>query len=84
FTSKVDPKLIKGPRLIVTGTEDRLIPAKVHRAMAAKYGAELREYAQHGHYLMREPGWERIADDAIAWLHTVVGADLASAPASAS
>lgn len=64
----VDPKRISGPRLIVTGSDDRLIPAKVHRAMAKKYGAELREYSAHGHYLMREPGWERIADDVIDWV----------------
>lgn len=36
--------------------------------MARKYGAEYREHAGHGHYLMREPGWEVIADEALDWL----------------
>jgi len=64
----VDAKKVAGARLVVSGTEDRLTPSRIHRAIARKYGADYREYPRHGHYLMREPGWERIADDLIDWL----------------
>jgi pimeloyl-ACP methyl ester carboxylesterase len=75
LTAAVDRKKIAGPRLIVSGSDDRLIPASIHRAMATAYGADYREYPGHGHYLMREPGWEAIADDVIAWLDGVAGVD---------
>jgi pimeloyl-ACP methyl ester carboxylesterase len=65
---RVDPKKLAGPRLIVSGSDDRLIPPTIHRAMARRYNADYREYPGHGHYLMREPGWEAIADDALRWL----------------
>lgn len=71
LTLRVDPAKISGPRLVQSGSDDRLVPAKIHRAMARKYGADYREYAAHGHYLMREPGWEAIADEALAWLETL-------------
>ena len=64
----VSPKKVSGPRLIQSGTDDRLVPASVHRKMARKFGSTYREYAGHGHYLMREPGWEVIADDAASWI----------------
>jgi pimeloyl-ACP methyl ester carboxylesterase len=64
----VSPKKVSGPRLIQSGTDDRLVPASVHRKTARKFGSTYREYAGHGHYLMREPGWEVIADDAASWI----------------
>jgi pimeloyl-ACP methyl ester carboxylesterase len=68
LTLRLDASAITGPRLIQSGADDRLIPATIHRAMARKFNADYREYPAHGHYLMREPGWETIADDALAWL----------------
>ncbi len=67
---RIAAKDVGGPRLIVSGLDDRLIPARVHRAMASKYRADYKEYPQHGHYLMREPGWEQIADDTMAWIES--------------
>jgi len=68
LTIGVSAKQLSGPRLIVSGTDDRLVPAKVHRKMATKFGADYREYPNHAHYLMREPGWETIADETAAWI----------------
>jgi pimeloyl-ACP methyl ester carboxylesterase len=68
FGVSVSPKKVSGPRLIQSGTDDRLNSASVHRKMARKFGSTYREYAGHGHYLMREPGWEVIADDAASWI----------------
>jgi pimeloyl-ACP methyl ester carboxylesterase len=64
----VDPTRVSGPRLIVSGTDDRLIPAALHRKLAANFGAEYREYPKRAHYLMREPGWEAVAHDIMHWL----------------
>jgi pimeloyl-ACP methyl ester carboxylesterase len=64
---EVDPARLKGPRLIISGTRDRLIPAVVHRKMAVRFGAEYHEYPNRAHYIMREPGWEQVADDIIDW-----------------
>ena len=66
---RIDAKRVRGPRLIVTGRDDRLVPVSIHQAMAKRFTSDLREYADHAHYLMREPGWERIADDCLAWLN---------------
>ena len=64
----VDAKRITGPLLIITGTDDKLVPAGVARTVARRYRADFREYAGHAHYIMREPGWEKIAADIARWL----------------
>ncbi|HTR51863.1 MAG TPA: alpha/beta fold hydrolase [Kofleriaceae bacterium] len=69
---RISAKAIRGPRLIQSGSDDRLIPPRIHRAMARAYSAEYREYPRHGHYLMREPGWEVVADDALNWLDEIL------------
>jgi pimeloyl-ACP methyl ester carboxylesterase len=64
----VDAKRIAGPILIISGTDDKLVPAAVARTVARRYRADFREYAGHGHYIMREPGWEKVAADIARWL----------------
>jgi len=64
----VDPGRVDVPVLCLAGTEDRLVPVEGVRKVAARYHAELREYAGHGHFLMGEPGWEVIAVDVMSWL----------------
>jgi len=70
--TRVDAERVstRGPRLIVTGGDDRLVPASVHRAMAEQLDCDIREYPNHAHYLMREPGWQDIADDCTSWLNS--------------
>ena len=64
----VDDKRINGPILIITGRDDKLVPARVARTIARRYRADFREYPGHAHYIMREPGWEKIAADIECWL----------------
>lgn len=64
----IDAKRITGPILIITGTDDKLVPASVARIVARRYRADFREYAGHAHYIMREPGWEKVAADIARWL----------------
>jgi alpha-beta hydrolase superfamily lysophospholipase len=70
-TARVDETSIRIPVLTVAATRDRLIPARMTRRTAQKYaaiGGELVEYAQHGHWLYDEPGWETPAAEIFDWL----------------
>lgn len=68
----VDGARVRCPMLCVVGLEDNITPARSVRRIARKYGADLREYPDHAHILMEEPGWEAIARDVLAWLQTNV------------
>jgi len=72
----IDPKrasaapaeLITQPLLIISGSDDHITPASVHKKIAVRYGAEYRRYKNHAHWLIAEPGWDEIAADIVAWL----------------
>jgi pimeloyl-ACP methyl ester carboxylesterase len=64
----VDAKRIECPVLVVAGAEDVAIPPRIQRRIARKYGADFRTYDGHAHFLVWEPGWDRIARDVAAWL----------------
>jgi alpha-beta hydrolase superfamily lysophospholipase len=68
---RVDARRVRGPMLVVAGSDDRITPAKMVRRVARRYGATLREYPGFAHMLLMEPGWERIAGDIADWLETV-------------
>jgi pimeloyl-ACP methyl ester carboxylesterase len=75
---KVDPAKVKCPVLVVGGAEDRIVSTTLMRWTAERYGAELKLYADHAHWLIGEPGWQTIAADLAAWLDRAVPANLAS------
>ncbi len=56
------------PVLCLVGTDDNITPARSVRRIASKYGAPLRQYPGHGHWLMEEPGWQVPARDVLTWL----------------
>jgi alpha-beta hydrolase superfamily lysophospholipase len=64
----VDAKRTSGSILVITGTDDKLIPAAVARTIAHRYRADYKEYAGHAHYIIREPEWEAAAGDIADWL----------------
>ncbi|MFC1912553.1 alpha/beta hydrolase [Chloroflexota bacterium] len=68
--SKVDETKITCPVLIIAGTQDRITPASVVRKIAAKYSAvsTYREFADHAHWVVGEPGWQEIAEYVSDWL----------------
>ena len=68
----VDANRVTTPMLVIGASEDRLIPPSVVRKIARKYGADYRQYPRHGHYLIREPGWHRIAADVAEWLRSLL------------
>lgn len=67
--STVDAAAVTQPLLVISGAQDHITPTAVHKRIAARYAqAEYRCYAGHAHWLMAEPGWEKIAGDIAGWL----------------
>lgn len=57
------------PVLMIGGGQDRLITATTVRRIAGRYPqATYKEYTQHGHWLIGEPGWQVIANDVLNWM----------------
>ncbi|MFI9162567.1 alpha/beta hydrolase [Kitasatospora aureofaciens] len=63
----------RGPLLLVSGQEDRLVPDAVTRAVYKLYGdssavTDLKQFADRGHSLVFDGGWSPVADHVLAWL----------------
>ena len=68
--SKVDESRVTCPVLVVAGHEDRITPVSVVRKVADKYKAvsTYKEFTNHAHWVVGEPGWQEIADYVAEWL----------------
>ena len=66
----IDPRLVTVPLLFVAAEKDKLVPPGVVRraAQCFPHVSEYIEYPNQGHWVVGQPGWERIADDAATWL----------------
>lgn len=64
---------VQVPMLVVAAEDDQFIPARIAGRIAARYGAELAVFPEHGHFIMCEPGWETPAHHVTAWLAETVG-----------
>lgn len=63
----------RGPLLLISGGQDHTVPDVVTRSTFKLYkdsGAvtELRQFADRGHSLTIDSGWQEIADAALSWL----------------
>jgi non-heme chloroperoxidase len=63
----------RGPLLLISGQEDRLVPDVVTRATYKLYGdsaavTDLKQFADRAHCLTIDSGWRTVADYAAAWL----------------
>ncbi|MGW4648170.1 alpha/beta hydrolase [Kitasatospora sp. NPDC004289] len=63
----------RGPLLLVSGQEDRLVPDRVTRAVYKQYGdstapTDLKQWADRGHSLTVDGGWRPVADHVLGWL----------------
>jgi pimeloyl-ACP methyl ester carboxylesterase len=69
--SRVDESKVRAPVLIIGGAQDRITPVSVVRKVAEKYGdrATYKEFRNHAHWVVEEPGWEDIADYVARWLN---------------
>ena len=67
--SKVDESKVTCPVLVVAGAEDRITPASVVSKVARKYrSATYKEFPNHAHWIMAEPGWQEVAEYISGWL----------------
>jgi len=67
----VDESKIAVPMLVVGGAKDRTTPIADVRLVAQKYkkvGADYREYANNGHWIVDEPGTDKVIADIAGWL----------------
>jgi pimeloyl-ACP methyl ester carboxylesterase len=72
--SAVDAAAVKCPILCLAGSRDRVNSPGTVRSIARRYRdhATFEELHGHSHWLIGEPGWEKIADHALGWLDSVL------------
>lgn len=68
--AQVDSSKLTCPLLIISGSEDNVTPAKVVKKVAEKYKPlyTYMEFGGHAHWIIREPGWEKVAAYVYTWL----------------
>ena len=70
--ARVDETEVTCPVLVVSGAEDRITPASVVQKVANKYKtvSTYKEFGNHAHWVMGEPGWEKIAEFISDWMQS--------------
>lgn len=65
----VDPRRVTVPLLFVAAEKDKLVPPGVVRRTAKHFAhvSDYVEYEDQGHWVLGQPGWERVADHAETW-----------------
>jgi alpha-beta hydrolase superfamily lysophospholipase len=63
----------RGPLLLISGQEDRLVPDSATRAVYKLYGDStavtgLKQFPDRGHSLVLDSGWRAVADYVLLWL----------------
>jgi pimeloyl-ACP methyl ester carboxylesterase len=66
----VDESKVTCPTLVIAGSEDGITPASVVKKVANKYKAvsTYKEFPNHSHWVIGEPGWQEIAQYVEGWL----------------
>jgi non-heme chloroperoxidase len=69
--AKVDESKVTCPVLVIAGEKDRIVPASITRKIAEKYKrvSTHKEFSDHSHWVVGEPGWQQIAEYIKEWLH---------------
>lgn len=72
--AKVDETKVTCPVLVIGSAQDRITPASVVRKVAKKYEAvsTYKEFAEHAHWIIGEPGWEKVAEYISDWINQTV------------
>ena len=71
--SAVDADAVTAPLLFLTGSDDKINPPSTVASIAALYGtrATAEVLDGMGHWLIGEPGWEKLAERALGWLQSL-------------
>lgn len=74
--SHVSADAVTCPILCLAGQHDRINPPSTMRRLAARYRDRVtfEERSGHSHWLIGEPGWEKIAARALSWMDEVASA----------
>jgi non-heme chloroperoxidase len=69
--TRVEESKVTCPVLVIAGSEDRIHPVPVMQQVANKYRAvsTYKEFPNHAHWIIGEPGWEEIAQYIDDWLN---------------
>jgi len=69
--ARVDESKVTCPVLIIAGEKDRIVPVSITRKIAEKYRrvSTYKEFPDHSHWVIGEPGWQEIAEYIKEWLH---------------
>jgi non-heme chloroperoxidase len=72
--TQVDARAVTCPILCFAGARDRVNPPATVRRLARRYGGRARyeELPDHSHWLIGEPGWQKIASGTLMWLDRVL------------
>ena len=72
-SSEVDVRKLDCPILAMVGSDDRINPPPTVERVAALYRelATYEKYPGMSHWLVGEPGWEKLAERAISWLKEI-------------
>ena len=74
MTTGLGPGPLPVPSLVMAGEADVVHSPATAKAVAERIGAELRIEPGMSHWLPGEPGWERVAGQALAWLEAILRA----------
>lgn len=70
-TAHIDTARVTVPILTIGAGRDRAIPVEMHRRVAEKYrevGGDYLEYPDNAHWIIDEPGTDRVIADVASWL----------------
>lgn len=68
MTTAIAHGAVKAPVLTLVGERDLIHPPSTVRQTAAKLGAEVEVFPGMSHWLVAEPGWDRVAAACLAWM----------------
>ncbi len=68
--SRVDENNLNCPVLVIAGGKDRITPLPVVKKVAEKYKnrSTFMGFAEHGHWIVEEKGWETAAAAILGWM----------------
>jgi len=72
MTTNVNTAAIKAPVFAAAGENDLIHPPSTVRQTAAKLGATMEVFAGMSHWLIGEPGWDKVAAACLTWMDSEV------------
>ena len=71
----INASKITQPVKVIGGDHDRAVPARVHRRIAKRLSAQYHLYQGRAHWIISEPGWKQVAEEAVEWVRTTLAED---------